>query len=470
MIRFENVSFSYQGRKQVKAVGNLSFEIGKGETVVLCGESGCGKSTVARLINGLIPHFYRGNLEGTIRINDRDIKGQTLYEINSRTGSVFQNPRTQFFNVDTDGELVFGCENRAIPPDEIQIRADKTIKDLGIENLMHRSIYSLSGGEQQQIACASTLCTDPDIFVLDEPSSNLDAGAIENLRKALEVMKSQGKTIVIAEHRLYYLSDLADRFIYFTHGELNGIYTRSELKAMPIEKLNKMGLRGLEPPEQVHGKETNAEHTMQIRNMSVRYRDPQTGHKRTVSVDDLAIPMGRITAIVGENGTGKSTLFRTIAGLQSHSKAEIRINGEVYSPRMRVSSSFLVMQDVNHQLFTESVEEEIRLGAKDLDDDKLTELLEQFELTQFRKSHPMNLSGGQKQRVLLAAAISSGKKILLLDEPTSGLDHTQMIHVAEALKKASQIVDCILVATHETEFIRSCCNELIELHTVQKSH
>lgn len=469
MVKFLNVSFSYQGRKQEKAVSDLSFEIKKGETVVLCGESGCGKSTVSRLINGLIPHFYKGTLDGTIQIGGKDLKGQTLYEINSRTGSVFQNPRTQFFNVDTDGELVFGCENRAVPPEEIRRRAEKTIQALDIGDLMHRSIYSMSGGEQQQIACASAFCTDPDIFVLDEPSSNLDAEAIETLKKALEVIRQQGKTIIIAEHRLSYLADLADRFLYMEHGRLMGSYTREQLKALPLQQLHQMGLRSLVPPVQISGHKTEAEHVMQIRNLSVHYRDPQTGHKRTVSMDDLTIPMGKITAIIGENGTGKSTLFRTIAGLQSHARAEVCVDGEDYSPRKRVSSAFLVMQDVNHQLFTESVEEEIRLGAKNLKEEQLEVLLRQFDLTEFQKSHPMNLSGGQKQRVLLAAAISSGKKILLLDEPTSGLDYRQMSHVAEALKRALDQVDCILVATHDMEFIKCCCNDVIRLHTVQET-
>ena len=467
MIEFEQVSFSYRGRKQVKAIKNLSFAISPGETVVLCGESGCGKSTVARLINGLIPHFYPGDLEGTVRIGGNDLQGQTLYEINAKTGSVFQNPRTQFFNVDTDGELVFGCENRAVPPEEIQRRAESTIRDLDIAQLMHRSIYSLSGGQQQQIACASTFCTDPDIFVLDEPSSNLDAAAIETLRKALEVIHKQGKTIVIAEHRLSYLADLADRFLYFKHGELAGTYTRAQMKALSLQQLHEMGLRGLEPSDPIVETDSGEEHTMQIKQLSVRYRDPQTGRKRTVSLDDLTVPLGKITAIIGENGTGKSTLFRTIAGLQSHAKGEIRVNGAVYSPRKRVSSSFLVMQDVNHQLFTESVEEEIRLGAKNLDEETLEALLEQFELTAYRNAHPMNLSGGEKQRVLLAAAISSGKKILLLDEPTSGLDYTQMTRVAQALERACKQVDCILVATHDTEFIQCCCSEVRQLHTVQ---
>ena len=467
MIKFENVSFSYQGRKKEHAVKDLNFQIHEGETVVLCGGSGCGKSTVARIINGLIPHFYGGKLNGMVTIGGEDIREKTLYEINERTGSVFQNPRTQFFNVDTDGELVFGCENRAVPAKEIEKRAKEAIHLFGIEELMHRSIYSLSGGQQQQIACASTYCTGPDIFVMDEPSSNLDQQAIEALKENLLMMKHQGKTLVIAEHRLYYLMELADRFFYFQEGELKKIYTREELRSLPVEELNQMGLRSLTSKEETLEESGEFKNNLEIEDLKVVYCDPSTKQKRKITMEPLKVPLGEITAIVGKNGTGKSTLLRTLTGLQKKGRVKVREGEKSYTEKERLSRTFFVMQDVNHQLFTESVEEEIRLGAKDMTEEKMTELLEQFHLTKLRHSHPMNLSGGEKQRVLLAAAISSGKKYLLLDEPTSGLDYTQMMNVAAALRKAKSQVDCILVATHDREFIQSCCTAVRCLHTTQ---
>ena len=469
MIEFENVSFSYQGRKKETAVKNLNFHIKEGETIVLCGESGCGKSTVTRIINGLIPHFYGGKLEGTVKIAGEDIRDKTLYQINTRTGSVFQNPRTQFFNVDTDGELVFGCENRAVPVEEIQRRAEDAVEFFEIEDLMHRSIYSLSGGQQQQIACASAYCTRPDILVMDEPSSNLDADAIEVLGRNLKMMKEKGKTLVIAEHRLYYLVDTADRFIYFKDGRIAGIYTNAEMCSMTEEELSKMGLRSLQKRQKTEAEAETFPRKMEIRGMDVCYKDPQSRKKCRITMDGMDIPMNEITAVVGENGTGKSTLLRTIAGLQKDGKADVTIDGEKCSRKQRLKESFLVMQDVNHQLFTESVEEEIRLGAKNLTEEKLSMLLEQFHLSHLRHSHPMNLSGGEKQRVLLAAAVSSGKKILLLDEPTGGLDRTQMNHVAEVLKKTCDQVECIIVVTHDPEFIRSCCTAVRRISTEQRN-
>ena len=186
MIEIENVSFYYQGNEQMGAVNHLSLSIPKGQVVVLCGESGCGKTTVTRLMNGLIPNFYKGDLTGTVRVNGRDITKMPLYEIAENTGSVFQNPRSQFFNVDTDSELSFACENLGYPKDEIAARVRETVKDFKIERLLGKSLFHLSGGEKQMIACASVCVTAPDVMILDEPSSNLDVRHISILAKIIQ--------------------------------------------------------------------------------------------------------------------------------------------------------------------------------------------------------------------------------------------------------------------------------------------
>ena len=307
----------------------------------------------------------------------------------------------------------------------------------------------------------------PDIFVMDEPSSNLDRDAIETLKQNLKIMKEKGKTIIIAEHRLYYLMDLADRFFYFSDGMIKGIYTKEQILMFPPKKLKDMGLRSLKK-EKLVIKEESQKNSIKIRDLKVVYKDVKTKKKRMVCMDKMEIPLNEITAIVGENGTGKSTLLRTLAGLQKNASVNVEINGEKYNKKKRLKEAFFVMQDVNHQLFTESVEEEIRLGARDLSDEKLQRILKQFDLFHLRYSHPMNLSGGEKQRVLLAAAVSSGKKILLLDEPTSGLDYKQMDHVANALTEAKKQVACMIVVTHDPEFIKRCCTSVRYIHTRQE--
>ena len=185
MISLKNVSFSYDG-KENNGLHNVSLEIPKGQCVLLCGGSGCGKTTITRLINGLIPHFFSGELSGEISVCGLDVTKTDIADISDYVGSVFQNPRTQFFNTDTDSEIVFGLENRALPQEKLKMCLEKTSRELNLSVLRKRNIFELSGGEKQKIAFASVYATESEIFVLDEPSSNLDMGAIEERTEELK--------------------------------------------------------------------------------------------------------------------------------------------------------------------------------------------------------------------------------------------------------------------------------------------
>ena len=221
MIKIDHISFSYgEENENTGGVRDIDLNIEDGQFVVLCGESGCGKTTVTRLINGLIPHYYEGKMTGEVWVNGAKVSEQPLYDTAAVVGSVFQNPRSQFFNVDTTSEITFGCENLGQPEKDIRERLAKTVRDFRLEKLMDRNIFHLSGGEKQKIACAGVSIMEPDVLVMDEPSSNLDAASILDLRKILAFWKSQGKTIIVSEHRLYYLRGLADRFIYLADGQV----------------------------------------------------------------------------------------------------------------------------------------------------------------------------------------------------------------------------------------------------------
>lgn len=242
-ITLKNVSFSYTESLDDAVIKNLNFEIKSGECVVLVGESGCGKTTISKLINGLIPHYHSGTMAGDVLLGDKNTADMTLAEISRHVGSVFQNPRSQFFNIDTDSEIAFGCENLGMDPEEIRERVNRVVEEFHIEHLAGRNIFHLSGGEKQKIACASVSATDPEIFVLDEPSANLDLKTVADLAGIIKFWKSRGKTVVIVEHRIHYLRDIADRICYVKDGRTAHEWTPAELEAKGLEYAESLGLR-----------------------------------------------------------------------------------------------------------------------------------------------------------------------------------------------------------------------------------
>lgn len=459
MIEFKNVSFAYQGTKEKNSIHNLNFSVPKGQVVVLCGESGCGKTTLIRCINGLIPHYYKGQLMGNIEMNKKDIATTPLYEIAENTGSVFQNPRSQFFNVDTNSELSFSCENLGYPQEEIKTRVQHTVNDFNIESLLDKSLFHLSGGEKQIIACASISATSPDVILLDEPSSNLDTKYIDKLEEIINRWKFQGKTVIISEHRLYYLSGVADRFVCLKKGSIAFDLPTFEFLKLKEDNLRTLGLRTLnlknlkEPCLTI--KETEK---LLFSNFTFAYK------KRTaniLNIKDLHLPTQEIIAVIGNNGCGKSTFARCICGLKK--AGTITYNDNNYTYKNRLKACYMVMQDVNHQLFTESVAEEVLLSMQENDNEIAENILSSLDLLQYKEKHPQSLSGGEKQRVAIATAIASGKDFILFDEPTSGLDFRHMKEVSTCLKKLKEAGKTLFVITHDIELIYSCCTYILHI-------
>ena len=461
MIEFKIVSFHYGGEQGTgEGVDNIDLMIGTGEVVVLCGPSGCGKTTLTRLINGLAPHFYPGELEGEVCVDGVCVSAAPLSETSRLVGSVFQNPKSQFFNVDTTGELVFGCEYFGLERDEIRRRLDKTVEDMKLDALLGRNIFELSGGEKQQIACGSVYTARPEVYVLDEPSSNLDKKAITRLHETIRRVKESGKTIVISEHRLYFLMDLADRFVYLDDGFIKRSFTPSELRALSDAELSDLGLRCTDlhsltknplTGEIPHGGKPALE-TVDLA--------CSRGNHQILDIDRMSFPEHSIIAMIGDNGCGKSTLTESLCGVIP-SGGSIAFDGVYLSDKERAKKSFLVMQDVNRQLFSDSVIEEVMLNTS-VTRQSAEQVLNSLGLLEQMDRHPASLSGGQKQRVAIASAVCAGKEILFYDEPTSGLDRGGMERFAEILRRMQEKVTSVII-THDPELILQCCTHILHV-------
>lgn len=460
MIKFENVNVTMQGKR---ILSDINLEIQDEEFVLICGESGCGKTTMTKLINGLIPHFVRDvSVDGTITVCGKNVAEMPMYEIAELVGSVFQNPRTQFFYTNSNAEMAFGLENRGVEPEYIRKKIKNTINELDIEKLEDRDVFSMSGGEKQLLAFASVYAMNPQIYVLDEPSANLDIAAMEKLSEIMKVIKEKGHTVIVAEHRLAWIQKFADRIIYMKEGRIEQEFTSDEFKALSDLKRIQMGLRSIVPEQiqipEITGNSEDA--VLQICNLSCK-------RKKQMIFQNISLSAraGDIIGITGKNGAGKSTFCNCLCGLLKPKGGEILYQGKKLSEKARTKLFGMVMQEVNHQLFSDSVKNECLLANEEASEQEIRELLEKFDLEEYAEYHPMILSGGQRQRLAICQAVMGEKKLLIFDEPTSGLDFKHMCQVEKLMKQLSEEKYIIIVVTHDYEFLNRACKWYIRINS-----
>ncbi len=341
MISFRNVSFKYT--KEQESLKDINLDIAAGEVVLVCGPSGCGKSTLVRCVNGLIPHFYEGELYGSVRVKDIEVAQSTLRKISRHVGTVFQNPRSQFFNVDTTSELAFGCENFGMDPDDIETSINSVVNKHDLGRLMDRSIFNLSGGEKQKIACASIAVEPVEVIILDEPSANLDHAGIMELQKMIEAWKAENKTILVAEHRISYLFPYITKALLMNSGKIVKECSAEEIRALSEDELHALGLRAEAPcnPEciDIVQNDEDKRDWYIFSDMKFSYKGGET----VFDIPRMDIPKGEIVAIVGENGAGKSTFLRCLCGMEKRCKATLKVGNGTWKNKARRHGIYMVM-------------------------------------------------------------------------------------------------------------------------------
>ncbi len=463
MIDFE-FEFQYAEEK-TPALRKISGSIPKGRCVVFCGGSGCGKSTLLRCINGLIPQFYEGELKGYCRLCGKDTEGLSIGEIGELAASVFQDPRSQFFTVNSSGEVAFGLENHGLPQEKIRQRVDEAFRIFHLERLKDRNVYELSSGERQLISILSAWAMDADIFLLDEPTANLDFTATRQLKSILFSLKKQGKTLLINEHRLYYLADIADEYRVMAHGEIKQKYTAEEAKVLSEEQLRMLCLRTLNLDKIAVTKKTPLpENTPQVLSLSnLRYTYGKN-NGAILSGVNFSVREHEIVGLVGANGCGKTTVGKLIAGLYRPSGGKITLFGKTQNPKKLRKKALFIMQEAEFQFFTNSVLNELKYGHTVTPEfERKTEaLLKNMGMWECRDRHPFSLSGGQMQKLTLMTAYLSDKPIVILDEPTAGQD-AESLERCTALIREMRKEKTVFIITHDLELIAGACDRCIGL-------
>lgn len=447
----EDLSFKYRARDEW-ALQHVSFSMDRGELLLLAGASGCGKTTISRCINGLIPRSYRGEMQGSVKVNGREVREMGLAEVAQVVGTLLQNPDRQIVASTVEGEVAFGPENLGLPRDEIFQRVDEVLDRLKLDHLRGRETYALSGGERQKVALAGVLAMRPSILLLDEPLASLDPAAAQEALALFRRLVDEGVTVIVVEHRVEdVLGMRPDRVMYVSKGIVEylgpteGLYevvNPKEVK-LPAEvvmaKARKVGPGAQVAPTPRHEPGANL---VQFEDVEYAYGDGPT----VLHHVNLSVRKGDVVAVLGPNGAGKSTLVKHAIGLLKPKSGRVLVEGKDTRELTVAETAHTVgyvFQSPTHMLFAPTVQEELAFGPKNLGYDSeaiqasSSRSVRALNLTGLEEFPPLSLSYGQQKRLTIACVVAMMSKILAMDEPTAGQDFGNYTSFMNAIVKGS---------------------------------
>ncbi len=484
IIEVKDVSFTYRNRV-IPTVDQLDFSIGRGEFVLVTGQSGCGKSTILKMLNGLIPHESGGEFTGNVYIDGKNTRDFAIADLSAVVGLVFQSPEDQIFSSTLYDEVAFVLENMGMEPELVATRVKEALRDVGLEERELTSIHALSGGQKQRLAVASVLAARPSVLALDEPISQLDPINAENLLHVLKQLNEvYGITIVLIEHRLHEVIHFCRRVLIMDLGKIVWDGSMQEALENP-EVFNGHGLRlpqaidlcsklGIalkhnyieaavsfikeKYPDLVRWSRNSDEKLIAIRKSMLEVRDVKFRYEGMESdilhQFNLTIQRGEIVALMGTNGAGKSTLLQLIAGIYQPQHGQVLLDGQIDSPIGRVG---MVMQNPDLMLFNTTVTQEILYAPKQFGKDQASseaygkKLCVQLSLTGLEEDFPLGLSRGQRLRVAIAGIVSFKPAVILLDEPTTGQDISRIEDILNVINEYAADGGTVIFCTHDTE-------------------
>lgn len=497
LLEIQDLTYYYPGSTK-PSLNGIDLKIREGEFLLVVGGSGSGKSSLARVIAGLIPEFYGGRLEGKLFFQGDELKGDDRHILNSHVGIVFQDPEKQLVMTSVEAEIAFGLENIGLPQQEMFRRVAEVMSFLNLTSLRDKFTANLSGGEKQKVALASVVAMQPRILVLDEPTSQLDPVAAGEFLDLVEYLnKELGYTVVLIEQRLERCFHLADRLVVMEQGEVicdstpgdaarwqvahrlpfippvakffasfNGsvipLTVRDGRRELP-KYLPAVPMRE-SPERKVRLTSVNKEPTV-LEAKKLWYTYP--GGREVVRGQSLGVKEGEFVVILGANGSGKTTLLKLLTGILKPDRGSVHLLGQdtrnLSITELGQSVGYL-SQNPNDYLFQDSVEDELcfTLNNFQLPDNGICdEILHKLNLYDLRHANPRDLSSGERQRVALASILVARPRLLLLDEPTRGIDYQLKAELGGFLSKITVSGGTVVMVTHDVEFAAEYADRVV---------